>query len=101
MHTQSFEQLPMPRQQPQAAAGNYRVYTPDGNFVMVHAMNAIEALRNCGVPNVARIERDSLDLTKVFAPNAWETESEASQPAPENAAAEAVDASPAEEPVKN
>lgn len=86
----------MPRQDfPLAAAGNYRVYTDSQNFVLVHAASAIEALQSSGMANVCKIERDSIDLMRVFSPNDWTSGAPAKEeqapvaaaPAPQNEAA--------------
>lgn len=72
MESQQFEALPLPHKNfPQAGMGTYRVYSDDKNFVMVSAMNAIEALAASKMEQVIRIQRDSLDLTTVFSPKDW------------------------------
>jgi len=44
----------------------YRVYTDPQNFVLIEADSALVALKNSGVPEAFRIERDSLHLNSVL-----------------------------------
>lgn len=84
MHTTSIEPLPMPRHDvPLANAGNYRVYSDDRNFKLVHAASALEALKLSGLDSARKVLRDSIDLTAVFSLGDWSFD----KPAPIDAAA--------------
>lgn len=95
-----FEALPLPHKAfPVADAGSYRVYSDGAKFIRVTAMNALEAMQSSGVDTPLKIERDSLDLTRVFGPKDWDAHVPAGDAAPAVAeTAAAPEAPAAEEP---
>ena len=44
---------------------HYRVYSRDGNFVRVEAINALEAINKSGVTDILRIVRDTIYLNRI------------------------------------
>lgn len=64
----SFENLPLPRKDMPAYGKRYRVYKAGGEFVIVAANTALEAIRNSAFENIHRIELESLDANNVLTP---------------------------------
>jgi hypothetical protein len=91
-----FESLPLPRKDvPQAEISNYRVYSDSKNFVMITALSALEALQSSAISSPYKIQRDSLDLTKVFDPKAWFNAAGEGKPLPSDPQAPAENAATA------
>lgn len=70
MNTNLFEALLIPRRELPQFGARYRVYKDAGNFILVEADSALEALKAYGVGQVHRIERDAIYLNNVLAPQA-------------------------------
>lgn len=67
----AFETLPIPRKDSAASqTGSYRVYKSGTEYVTVSAPTALEALKNCGLEQVYKIERDTLSSSNVLDPAA-------------------------------
>ena len=61
-----FEELDLPRKDlPNLVGTHYRVYSDDGKFVRVEAINALEAINKSGVNNIVRIVRDTIYLNRI------------------------------------
>jgi hypothetical protein len=46
--------------------GVYKIYKTPAEFISVKAKTALEAIKNCGVESIYRVERDSLDKNYVL-----------------------------------
>ena len=56
----------MPRKDlPNLVGTHYRVYSRDGQFVRVEAVNALEAINKSNVQDILRIERDTIYLNRI------------------------------------
>ncbi|MDE3059743.1 MAG: hypothetical protein KGJ06_01880 [Pseudomonadota bacterium] len=61
-----FEQLPIPRRELAVSGNRYRVYKDAKDFMLVEALNALEAFKSSGLPQAYRIERDGIYLQNVL-----------------------------------
>lgn len=61
-----FEELALPRKDlPNLVGTHYRVYSRDGQFVRVEAINALEAIKKSNMQDIKRIERDTIYLNRI------------------------------------
>lgn len=67
---------------PPGLVGNYRVYKDLDEFIVVQAHSATEALQLSKLPEARRIQRLSLDSSRVFAPDALSIDAPAEAKAP-------------------
>jgi len=62
-----FEELSLPRRSvTDILVSRYRVYKDPDNYTLVDADNAQDAIKNCGMEKVHRIERDSIYLDNIL-----------------------------------
>ncbi len=96
-----FSNLPLPRKElAPEVMHRYRVYA-EGTFKLVEAASALEALKQTGLANVTRVERDSIDHYPVLDMEAMDTILAQPEAAIKEAAPVEVVAAPAaEEPAQ-
>lgn len=89
-----FEELALPRKDlPNLVGTHYRVYSSDGQFVRVEAVNALEAIKKSNMQDIKRIERDTIYLNRIVDMSKMvDSVAKPVSPAPEKPAAQPVEA---------
>ncbi len=105
----AFETLPLPNKAAPLGMGEgtYKIYKTAEEMIFVKAKSALEAIKNSGVDNIYRVERDSLDKNYLLSLARGSEiilgvggDPAAAPAAPEAAAAAAAPAAPAAEAPK-